>query len=74
MYPSIMAHSLNGFLIFLAIVVAVVHISKLRNLDIYKLLVLILLFAIVVGIHGLSHLWLEKEYYYIPFNLWKIHR
>jgi hypothetical protein len=25
-----------------------------------------------MGVHGLSHLFLEKEYNYVPFNLWKL--
>jgi len=30
------------------------------------------LFSTVIGIHALSHLGLEQQYDYIPFNLWEI--
>lgn len=67
-YPSIMAHSLNGFLILLVIVISVVYASKIKSLDVYNLLVLLLLFAILIGLHGISHALLEKQYNYVPFR------
>ena len=66
-YPSIMAHSLNGFLILLVIVISIVYASKIKSLDVYNLLVLLLLFAILIGLHGISHALLEKQYNYAPF-------
>lgn len=69
MYPSIMAHILNGFLICIVIVLSILNASKIKSFDIYKLLVLLILFAILIGLHGISHLLLEKQYNYIPFNL-----
>lgn len=67
-YPSIMAHSLNGFLILVILVISIVYASKIKSLDIYNLLVLLLLFAILIGLHGISHALLEKQYNYVPFN------
>ena len=63
-----MAHSLNGFLIFVIIVISIVYASKFKSLDIYNLLVLLLLFAILIGVHGISHALLEKQYNYVPFK------
>ena len=62
-----MAHSLNGFLILLVIVISIVYASKIKSLDVYNLLVLLLLFAILIGLHGISHALLEKQYNYAPF-------
>lgn len=71
-YPSIMAHMLNGLLLFTAVVYVLFHSQQTQSLDTYSALVVILLFSIAMGVHGLSHLFLEKEYDYVPFNLWKL--
>jgi hypothetical protein len=63
-----MAHSLNGFLILVILVISIVYASKIKLLDVYNLLVLLLLFAILIGLHGISHALLEKQYNYVPFN------
>jgi hypothetical protein len=68
--PSIYAHILNGLLLFGSLCFAIFNIRKLMTLDFYKMSILILIGSIAVGVHGLSHLLLEKEYRYIPFNLW----
>lgn len=71
-YPSIMAHMLNGLLLFIAVVYVLFNLPKIQTLDTYNVLIVILLFSIAMGVHGLSHLFLEKEYNYVPFNLWKL--
>ena len=69
-YPSIMAHMMNGLFLLTALVVAIYSYSKLRTLDSYHILVLILLASVAIGVHGLSHAALEKQYRFVPFNLW----
>ena len=71
-YPSIMAHMINGLFLLTALVVAIFSYSKLRVLDSYHVLVLILLGSVAVGVHGLSHAALERQYKYVPFNLWRL--
>ena len=71
-YPSIMAHMLNGLLLFTAVVYVLFNFQKTQSLDTYNTLVVILLFSISMGVHVLSHLVLEKEYNYVPFYLWKL--
>ena len=71
-YPSIMAHMLNGLLLFTAVVYVLFNFQNAQSLDTYNVLIVILLFSIAMGVHGLSHLFLEKEYNYVPFNLWKL--
>lgn len=69
LYPSVLAHMLNGFLLMLAFVAVVLYFSKLRTLDAYHVVVLVLLSSVAVGVHGLSHLGLERSYHYNPLNL-----
>jgi hypothetical protein len=71
-YPSIMAHMMNGLFLLTALIVAILSYSKLRTLDSYHVLVLILLGSVAIGVHGLSHAILEKHYKFVPFNLWKL--
>ena len=69
LYPSILAHMLNGFLLMLAFVAIVIYFSKLRTLDAYHIVLLVLLSSLAVGVHGLSHLGLERAYNYSPWNM-----
>ena len=71
-YPSIMSHVAGGLIMIAAVVYAIMNVSKLQKLDVYHILVLMLLFSIVVAIHGVSHALLEKEYSYVPLNLWEL--
>jgi hypothetical protein len=71
-YPSIAAHAIGGFFLFIAIVYILIHSAKLQALDTYRILVLILLFSIVITLHGVSHVLLEKEYNFVPWNLWEL--
>lgn len=65
-HPSFYAHALNGILLLLAIYILVANFGEIRTVGSYKLIVIILLFSAVVGIHGISHLGMEKIYKY-PF-------
>jgi hypothetical protein len=62
--PSVYAHILNGLLLFAGVVY--LFISRSRNS--YHILVLILLFSMAVGIHGISHMGLEYLYGYNPLS------
>ena len=68
-YPSFYAHVLNGILLFIAMILLYTNYSKIIQLEPYKLLCLTLLLSLSVGIHGLSHQGLEKEYGYNPFAM-----
>ena len=69
LYPSVLAHMLNGFLLLVAFVSTFLYFSKLRTLDAYHIVVLFLLSSVAVGVHGLSHLGLERSYHYNPWNV-----
>jgi 4-hydroxybenzoate polyprenyltransferase len=71
-YPSILAHMLSSLVMAASVLFGLYYFSKLKSLDSYRILVLGLLFTIVLTIHGISHALLEKEYNFIPFNMWKL--
>ena len=67
--PSFFAHIINGVLLLLAIFVLYKNYSLIKNVDKYKLIMMILVFSIAIGIHGLSHLCMETIYGYYPFKV-----
>ena len=69
MTPSLLAHILNGGLLFAAIVFIVMHYNKLVKLTEFNLIILILALSIAAGIHGLSHIGLEYVYGYNPLMI-----
>ena len=60
--PSFYAHFFNGFLLFIGILLIAFNYSTIKKTDPYKLIIFIFIFSIAVGVHGLSHLGLEKVY------------
>ena len=54
--PSIYAHILNGFLLLIAIILFFMNYNKMMRLEPDKLIQLILFFALVIGVHSISHL------------------
>ena len=66
--PSFYAHIINGLLLFIAFVLVYKNYSQIKKIEPYKLITLTLIFSISIGIHGLSHLGLEKVYNYNPFH------
>ncbi len=68
MSPSFYAHIINGLFLFIAIIFIFIRYNQLSSLDSYRLVIMLLLLSISVGIHGLSHLGLEKIYGYNPLK------
>ena len=66
--PSVYAHIINGLLLVVAVALLYKNYSKIRNLSAYKLIIIVLMFSIGFGIHGLSHLGLEENYGYNPIK------
>jgi len=54
MDPAFYAHVIHSILMVGAIVFALLNIPALQQLTVYKKLKTILLFSILVGLHGLS--------------------
>jgi len=66
--PSFYAHIINGLLLLFSIIILYINYSKISKEEPYKIIILILLFSIAIGVHGLSHLGLEKEYNFNPLK------
>lgn len=66
--PSMYAHAMNGLLILTALIMLYTSYQKISNLEPYKRIILVLLFSITIGLHGISHLGLEKVYGYNPIS------
>jgi hypothetical protein len=64
--PSFYAHIISGIFMFIAIIIMIMNYSKIKSLDSYRFLILIMLLSISIGIHGISHLGLETIYGYNP--------
>jgi hypothetical protein len=67
--PSVLAHTLNGGLLIVALVLAALNYRVLRNLPVLQMITLVLILSIAVGVHGLSHAGLESAYGYNPLRL-----
>jgi hypothetical protein len=67
--PSIMTHTLNGGLLLLGGLLIFLNFSFIRRLPALQLITLVLILSIAVGVHGLSHVGVEKAYGYNPIKL-----
>jgi hypothetical protein len=65
-HPSVLAHTANGALFILAIILVSIYYTSLNKVT---AIIIVLLFSIAVGIHGLSHLGLEYVYGYSPYKI-----
>ena len=69
--PSFYTHIANALLILIAIYIFIKNYSQIMKLESYILIIIILLFSISIGMHGLSHLGLEQNYNYNPLYIFK---
>ena len=69
MAPSFYGHALNGILLVTSLIIILLNLGKIKQLEIYKQTMLLLMFTLVVGVHGLSHLGMEQVYGYNPLHL-----
>lgn len=69
--PSLYAHIVNAILLLTAVILLFANYSKIQKIEPYKKIILTLLFSLVIGVHGLSHLGLESIYGYNPMILEK---
>lgn len=66
--PSFYAHVMNGLLMLTALIILIKYYVNIRSLEPYKRLMIVLLFAAVIGIHSLSHNALEVAYGFNPLH------
>ena len=67
--PSLYAHVINGILLLVAFILLLQNFRFIKGIDKYRLILLVLLFSIATGVHGISHLGLERIYGYNPLQL-----
>ncbi len=67
--PSFYAHVLSGVSLFVALFFAFAYSNQLMKLQPHVKLVILLLFSIGAGVHGISHMGMEQYYNYNPFNI-----
>lgn len=66
--PSFYAHVLNGTLTLIAVILVLANLNTIKNMGTFNMLVIVLLLAIAIGIHGLSHQGLEQNYNFFPLG------
>lgn len=66
--PSFYSHIISSLFLFIAFILIYMNYSKIIRLEPYKLIILLILLSLSIGIHGLSHLGLEKNYGYNPMS------
>jgi hypothetical protein len=67
--PSVYAHTVSGGIMIMSIIYVALNSNKLGSKDPYQTLVLLLLFSVATGVHGISHLGLETVYNYNPYSV-----
>ncbi len=66
--PSFYAHLLQSIILLLALIYFFINYTYFTKLSQYQILVLLLLSAGVIGIHGLTHSELENIYRFNPLT------
>ena len=66
--PSFYALTVNGFTVMVALILIFTNYSSLKRMDPHRIITLVLLFGILIGMHGLLHLGLETHYNYNPIE------
>jgi hypothetical protein len=67
--PSFFTHIISGVMLLVATIILYKNYYLIKNIDNYRLIIIILIFSIATGIHGLSHLGMETVYGYYPFKV-----
>jgi hypothetical protein len=67
--PSFFCLVINGFLIFILLLMVIFNFRSFIKTDYIKLLPIIGTVAIAIGMHGMLHLGLEQSYNYNPLYL-----
>lgn len=66
--PSFYAHIINALLLLLALIIIIKNYKIIKHIEPYKIIIIVLLFSIVIGIHGLLHLGQESIYGFNPIR------
>lgn len=66
--PSFLTLMITGFIILFIILMLLFSAESFKDLTYFQKLVLLCLFALTIGIHGLLHLGMEVQYKYNPLQ------
>ena len=66
--PSVNALFVTGFLLLAIFITVFNNYKRIINLNYYQKIILLSTLTIAIGIHGLIHLGVEKEYNFNPYN------
>ena len=66
--PSLNSLFVTGFLLLFILVIFIKNYKQFMRLDFYRKLNILSLFVIAIGIHGLIHLGVEREYGFNPYR------
>ena len=66
--PSFWANGVQGLLILLLLMVIWFSCKDMKKWSLYEKIIVISLFALVIGVHGLLHLGLESVYDWNPLE------
>lgn len=66
--PSFYALALNGFFIFIVLILIFKNLETLKRETVYHLIMIFSFLGVLVGIHGLLHLGFEIAYSYNPLD------
>ncbi len=59
--PSTLAHVINGILILVAVIMIILNWRVMRSEPHMRVLIILIL-ATAIGVHGISHRWLELNW------------
>jgi hypothetical protein len=66
--PSVNSLFVTGFLLLAIFITVFNNYKRIMNLNYYQKIMLLSTLAIAIGIHGLIHLGVEREYNLNPYN------
>jgi hypothetical protein len=66
--PSFNALFLTGFLLLVVFILLILNFTSFKKLNYYQQIIFLAALTNAVGIHGLLHLGLEKQYKFNPYK------
>jgi hypothetical protein len=66
LYSSVLAHILHAFFMVAVFVYIGLSYSRIRRFDTFQIIIIGSLLTLILGIHGISHALLEKQYGFNP--------
>ena len=66
--PSVNSLFVTGFILLAIFITVFNNYKRIMNLNYYQKIMLLSTLAIAIGIHGLIHLGVEKEYGFNPYK------